>query len=70
MSSHPRLVKRTEVALLSFEINASTRLGRPVRIAHDVRVEILKREDFSRLKEPMCPEPEVRPAPCPPSIAH
>ncbi|KAI0730107.1 cell cycle checkpoint [Fomitopsis betulina] len=54
-----RLVKRTEVALLSFEINASTRLGRPVRIAHDVRVEILKREDFSRLKEPMCPEPEV-----------
>ncbi|EPS93287.1 hypothetical protein FOMPIDRAFT_1026583 [Fomitopsis schrenkii] len=54
-----RLVKRTEVAMLSFEINASTRLGRPVRIAHDVRVDILKREDVSRLKQPMCPEPEV-----------
>ena len=55
----PRLVKRGEVAVLSFEINAATRMGRAVRIAHDVRVEILKREDASRLKEPMCPEPEV-----------
>ncbi|KZT65911.1 cell cycle checkpoint [Daedalea quercina L-15889] len=54
-----RLVKRSDVATLSFEILTTTRMGRGVRIAHDVRIEILKREDVSRLKEPMCPEPEV-----------
>lgn len=54
-----RLAKRGEVAVLSFEILTATRMGRAVRIAHDVRVEILKREDVSRLEEPMCPEPQV-----------
>ena len=58
-----RLVKRGEVPVLSFEISAATRMGRPIRIAHDVRVDIVRREDTSRLKEPMCPEPEVRPPP-------
>lgn len=28
-------------------------------MAHDVRIEVMRPQDVARLKEPMCPEPEV-----------
>ncbi|KAH9838729.1 cell cycle checkpoint [Rhodofomes roseus] len=54
-----KLMKKNDVAVLTFEIATTTRMGRYVRIAHDVRIEVLKPQDVSRIKEPMCPEPEV-----------
>lgn len=55
-----RLTKKNDQAMLSFEITGTTRLGRIVRVVHDVRIEVLKPADAARLAEPMCPTPNVR----------
>lgn len=55
-----KLAKKDGQAVLSFEIFGATRMGRKVRVGHDVRVEVLKPGDVERLEEPMCPEPDVR----------
>ena len=34
--------------------------GRKVRVAHDVKIEVMKPGDVARLAEPLCPEPDVR----------
>ena len=57
-----RLTKKNDQAMLSFEITGTTRLGRLVRVVHDVRIEVLKPADAARLAEPLCPTPNVRPA--------
>ncbi|CCL99927.1 uncharacterized protein FIBRA_01952 [Fibroporia radiculosa] len=54
-----RLIKKNGQAVLSFGISGTTRNGRQVRIAHDVRIDVMRPNDVQRLKEPMCPEPEV-----------
>ncbi|KAF5342544.1 hypothetical protein D9611_001220 [Ephemerocybe angulata] len=54
-----RLTKKNEQAMLSFEITGLSRLGRTVRVAHDVRIEVLKPLDAARLGEPLCPAPDV-----------
>ena len=54
-----RLAKKNDQALLSFEISGLTRVGRKVRVAHDVKIEVLKAADVEKLSEPMCPEPDV-----------
>ncbi|KAI0058796.1 cell cycle checkpoint [Artomyces pyxidatus] len=54
-----KLAKKRDVPVLSFEIFGATRMGRRVKVAHDVRIEIMKPGDVERLKEPMCPEPDV-----------
>jgi hypothetical protein len=46
--------------VLSFDITGLSRNGRQVRVAHDVRTEIMKPQDVQKLSEPMCPEPDVR----------
>ena len=57
-----RLTKKNDQAMLSFEITGTTRLGRLVRVVHDVRIEVLKPADAARLGEPLCPTPNVRSA--------
>jgi len=54
-----RLAKKNDTAILSFEITGLSRLGRTVRVAHDVRIEVLKPADAARLGEPLCPAPDV-----------
>lgn len=55
-----KLAKKNELAVLSFEVAAQTRMGRRVAVVHDVRIEVMKPADVARLREPLCPEPEVR----------
>lgn len=55
-----KLAKKNDQAVLSFEISGMTRQGRKVRVAHDVKIEVMKPADVARLEEPMCPEPNVR----------
>lgn len=54
-----KLAKKNDQAVLSFEINGLTTVGRKVRVAHDVKIEILKPADVAKLTEPLCPEPDV-----------
>ena len=54
-----KLAKKNDQAALSFEITGKTRTGRRVRVAHDVKIEVMKPSDVARLTEPMCPEPDV-----------
>jgi hypothetical protein len=54
-----KLAKKTDQAVLSFEINALTRVGMTVRVAHDVRIDVLRPSDVAKLSEPLCPEPDV-----------
>ena len=54
-----KLAKKNDQAVLSFEINGLTRLGRNVRVAHDVKIEVMRPCDVARLSEPLCPEPDV-----------
>ncbi|TFY83330.1 hypothetical protein EWM64_g682 [Hericium alpestre] len=54
-----KLAKKRDVAVLSFEIFGASRMGRRVKVAHDVRIEVLKPADVARLKEPLCPEPDI-----------
>jgi len=54
-----KLAKKNDQAALSFEISGTTRAGRKVRVAHDVKIEVMKPGDVARLAEPLCPEPDI-----------
>lgn len=54
-----KLAKKHDAAVLSFEILGASRMGRRVRVEHDVRIEVLKPGEVARLKEPLCPMPDV-----------
>ena len=54
-----KLAKKNDQAVLSFEIAGLTRAGRKVRVAHDVKIEVMKPCDVEKLSEPLCPEPDV-----------
>ncbi|KAE9401025.1 cell cycle checkpoint [Gymnopus androsaceus JB14] len=54
-----KLAKKNDQAVLNFEITGTTRVGRKVRIGHDVKIEVMKPADVARLTEPMCPEPDI-----------
>ncbi|KAJ6611149.1 checkpoint protein Hus1/Mec3 [Mycena sp. CBHHK59/15] len=54
-----KLAKKNDQAMLTFEISGMTRQGRRVRVAHDVRIDVMKPADVARLNEPMCPEPNT-----------
>ncbi|KAI0050500.1 cell cycle checkpoint [Auriscalpium vulgare] len=54
-----KLAKKRDVAVLSVEIFGASRMGRHIRVAHDVHIEIMKPADIDRLKEPLCPEPDI-----------
>ncbi|KAH9952913.1 checkpoint protein Hus1/Mec3 [Lactifluus volemus] len=55
-----KLAKKNNVPVLSFEIFGTTNLGRRVKVAHDVRIEVMKPADAAMLTEPRCPEPDVQ----------
>jgi len=55
-----KLAKKNEQALLSFEISGQTRVGHRMRLAHDVKIEVMRPTDVAKLREPLCPEPDVR----------
>lgn len=54
-----KLAKKNDQAVLSFEISGAMSSGRNLRVAHDVRIDVLKPSDVKKLTEPMCPEPDV-----------
>jgi HUS1 checkpoint protein len=54
-----KLAKKNDQAVLSFEISGLTRLGRRVRVVHDVRIDVMRPGDVDKLSEPLCPEPDV-----------
>jgi HUS1 checkpoint protein len=55
-----KLAKKNNLPVLSFEIFGTTHMGRRVKVAHDVRIEVMKPADVALLTEPQCPEPDVR----------
>jgi HUS1 checkpoint protein len=54
-----KLAKKNDHAVLTFEVTSQSRQGRKLQIAHDVRIYVMKPADFAKVKEPMCPEPDV-----------
>lgn len=54
-----KLAKKNDHAVLSFEISGLTRVGKKLRVTHDVKIEVMKPTDVARLSEPLCPEPDV-----------
>ncbi len=55
-----KLAKKNNLPVLSFEIFGTTQMGRRVKVAHDVCIEVMKPADVAMLTEPRCPEPDVR----------
>jgi len=55
-----KLAKKNSLPVLSFEIFGTTHMGRKVKVAHDVRIEVMKPADVALLTEPRCPEPDVQ----------
>ncbi|KAG6901958.1 hypothetical protein C0995_006187 [Termitomyces sp. Mi166 len=54
-----KLAKKNAQAVITFEINGLTRVGRKVRVSHDVKIEVMRPADVAKMNEPMCPEPDV-----------
>lgn len=54
-----KLAKKNDLAVLTFEVALQSRLGREAAVSHDVRIEVQRPADIERLKEPLCPEPDV-----------
>ncbi|KAI0640317.1 cell cycle checkpoint [Trametes polyzona] len=54
-----KLIKKGDKSVLSFEISAVTPMGRNLTVVQHVTVEVMRHADVERLKEPMCPEPDV-----------
>ncbi|KAG9316067.1 cell cycle checkpoint [Chiua virens] len=54
-----KLAKKNDQAVLSFEMFGVTRSGRKVRVAHDVRIDVMRPSEVDKLREPLCPEPDV-----------
>ena len=54
-----KLAKKSDHALLTFDIHGQTRIGNKMRVAHDVKIQVMKPADVAKLSEPLCPEPDV-----------
>lgn len=54
-----KLTKKNDRAALKFEIIGTTHVGRRVKVAHDVLVDVMKPHEVARLAEPLCPDPDV-----------
>lgn len=55
-----KLAKKNDQAVLSFEMFGVSRTGRKVRVTHDVRIDVMRPTEVDKLREPLCPEPDVR----------
>ena len=58
-----RLAKKNGQAVLALEITFDGSGSGKVVVAHDVLIDVLKPAEMAKLKEPLCPEPDVRPRP-------
>ncbi|CAA7265748.1 unnamed protein product [Cyclocybe aegerita] len=54
-----KLAKKNDQALFSFEISGMSRVGHRLRVAHDVKIEVMRPADVEKLKEPLCPDPDL-----------
>ncbi|KAG1737146.1 cell cycle checkpoint [Suillus paluster] len=54
-----KLAKKNDQAVLSFEMFGMSRSGRKVRVAHDVRIDVMRPAEGDKLHEPRCPDPNV-----------
>lgn len=65
-----KLAKKNNQAVLAVEIHGTTRVGKPMLVAHDVKIELMSPYDAARLNEPLCPDPNVciRPFINPPTL--
>ncbi|KAG2132941.1 cell cycle checkpoint [Suillus clintonianus] len=54
-----KLAKKNDQAVLSFEMFGMSRSGRKVRVAHDVRIDVMRPAESDKLHEPRCPDPDV-----------
>ncbi|OAX41448.1 cell cycle checkpoint [Rhizopogon vinicolor AM-OR11-026] len=54
-----KLAKKNDQAVLSFEMFGVSRSGRKVRVAHDVRIDVMRPTEVEKLHEPLCPDPDV-----------
>ncbi|OJT14004.1 Checkpoint protein hus1 [Trametes pubescens] len=54
-----KLAKKGDKSVLSFEITGVTPMNRRITVVQHVTVEVVRHADVERLKEPMCPEPDV-----------
>ncbi|KAF8839511.1 cell cycle checkpoint [Paxillus ammoniavirescens] len=54
-----KLAKKNDQAMLSFEMFGVSRTGRKVRVAHDVRIDVMQPAEVEKLREPLCPDPEA-----------
>ncbi|CDO68503.1 hypothetical protein BN946_scf184499.g28 [Trametes cinnabarina] len=53
------LAKKGEKSVLSFEITGLTATGRNISVVQHILIDVLRHSEVERLKEPMCPEPDV-----------
>lgn len=54
-----KLAKKNNQAVLAVEIHGTTRVGKPMLVAHDVKIELMSPYDAARLNEPLCPDPNI-----------
>ncbi|KAF9223304.1 cell cycle checkpoint [Gyrodon lividus] len=54
-----KLAKKNDQAVLSFEMFGVSRTGRKVRVAHDVRIDVMRPSEVEKLREPLCPDPDA-----------
>ncbi|KAI0829105.1 cell cycle checkpoint [Trametes gibbosa] len=54
-----KLAKKGKKSILSFEISGVTPMGRTITVVQHITVDVMRHADVDRLKEPMCPEPDV-----------
>ena len=54
-----KLAKKNNHAVLTFEITVLTRQNKNASVIQDVKIEVMRPADVEKLKEPMCPEPDV-----------
>ncbi|PPQ83987.1 hypothetical protein CVT25_000533 [Psilocybe cyanescens] len=54
-----KLAKKNDQALLSFELKGHSRTGQQIRVAHDVKIEVMKPADVDKMKEPLCPKADL-----------
>ncbi|KDQ13494.1 hypothetical protein BOTBODRAFT_66718 [Botryobasidium botryosum FD-172 SS1] len=54
-----KLAKKGDHPVLTFEILTKSHQGKKMQITHDVRILVKKPSDMEKIKEPLCPEPDV-----------
>ncbi|CAO1629287.1 unnamed protein product [Sympodiomycopsis kandeliae] len=54
-----RLAKRDKEPLLSFAIANASHSGSKIEIVQDVLIKVLRPAESARIKEPLCPDPDV-----------